>query len=195
VVINTAWQEEQFPARLGDGRRFGLQIHYSMEGRDHGGALETAGGIATALPWLGECFWVVSGDVHVPDFRFEAGVAQQFVACSDEARIWLLPNPDFNPQGDFALVGDRVQRDAPARPLTYANIALVRRSLVRDIAPGRHAKLNALLFRSAAAGTLGGELLQGPWHNLGTPAQLEALNREWPNPAPSPVPGRAPHPP
>ena len=43
VVINTAWLEEQFPLVLGDGARWGRRLHYSMEGRDHGGALETAG--------------------------------------------------------------------------------------------------------------------------------------------------------
>ena len=32
VVINTAWLEAQFPAALGDGARWGLAIHYSMEG-------------------------------------------------------------------------------------------------------------------------------------------------------------------
>ena len=52
VVINTAWLEEQIVAALGDGARFGLRIVYSMEGRDHGGALETAGGLKTALPLL-----------------------------------------------------------------------------------------------------------------------------------------------
>src|SRR5574343_668081 len=72
VVINTAHLEEQFPAALGDGSRWGLRIRYSMEGRDHGGALETTGGMAKALPWLGEAFWVLAGDVFVPDFRFEA---------------------------------------------------------------------------------------------------------------------------
>ena len=54
VVINTDWLEEQFPAALGDGSRFGLAIRYSMEGRDFGGALETAGGLATAWPLLGD---------------------------------------------------------------------------------------------------------------------------------------------
>ncbi|OYU74028.1 MAG: mannose-1-phosphate guanylyltransferase, partial [Burkholderiales bacterium PBB5] len=54
VVINTAWLEDHFPAALGDGSRWGLAIHYSMEGRDHGGPLETAGGIAKALPLLGD---------------------------------------------------------------------------------------------------------------------------------------------
>src|SRR5581483_5457756 len=54
VVVNTAWLEEQFEPALGDGARWGLRIRYSMEGRDHGGALETAGGIAKALPLLGD---------------------------------------------------------------------------------------------------------------------------------------------
>ena len=65
VVINTAWLEEQIVAAVGDGSRFGLAIAYSMEGRDHGGALETAGGIAKALPLLGDVFWVVSADVFL----------------------------------------------------------------------------------------------------------------------------------
>ena len=70
VVVNTAWLEEQFPLALGDGSRWGLRIVYSHEGRDHGGALETAGGIATALPLLSpngdEPFGLVSGDIHAP---------------------------------------------------------------------------------------------------------------------------------
>ena len=176
VVINTAWLEHQFPAALGDGSRWGLSIHYSMEGRDHGGALETAGGIATALPWLGECFWIVSGDIVIPDFRFDAAQAACFAAGDDDAHLWLLPNPGFNSAGDFALQGDQVLREGASRPLTYANIALVRKRLLRDIRPGQRAKLNALLFASAAAGKLGGELLHQRWHNLGTPDQLTALN-------------------
>ena len=52
VVINTAWLEEQFPALLGDGSTWGLSIRYSHEGAQFGGALETGGGMATALPLL-----------------------------------------------------------------------------------------------------------------------------------------------
>ncbi len=52
VMVNTAWLEQQIVDTLGDGARFGLAITYSREGRDHGGALETAGGLVKALPWL-----------------------------------------------------------------------------------------------------------------------------------------------
>ena len=180
VVINTAWLEDRYPATLGDGSRFGLAIHYSMEGRDHGGALETAGGIANALPLLGDCFWLVSGDIVAPGFPFPAGTAQRFATGADDAHLWLVPNPDFHAAGDFALSGDRVQRPAVGqpRPLTYANLALVRRTLVAGITPGQRAPLGPCLFASADAGRLGGERLAGAWHNLGTPAQLAAVNAQ-----------------
>ena len=106
VVINTAHLEDQFPAVLGDGARWGLRITYSMEGRDHGGALETAGGMAQALPLLGDAFWVLAGDVFVPGFRFEASAAQAFVAGEDWGQMWLVPNPAHVPQGDFALTSE-----------------------------------------------------------------------------------------
>ncbi len=178
VVINTAWLEEQFPTTLGDGSRFGLAITYSQEGRDHGGALETAGGIAKALPLLGPCFWLVSGDIVAPGLRFNAEAAQRFAQGSDDAHLWLVPNPDFHAAGDFALQGDRVRRPGTGqpRPLTYANLALVRHTLVAGISAGQHAALGPCLFASAAAGRLGGELLPGTWHNVGTPAQLRQLN-------------------
>ena len=179
VVINTAWLADQFPAALGDGSRWGLQIHYSHEGRDHGGALETAGGIAKALPWLGDCFWLVSGDIVAPGFAFDAARGAQFADGNDDAHLWLLPNPDFHAEGDFALAAGRVTRPPAGqpRPLTYANLALMRRRLVAGLLPGQRAPLGPLLFDSAAAGRLSGETWTGDWHNLGTPAQWSALQQ------------------
>ncbi len=194
VVINTAWLEDQFPATLGDGSRWGLSIHYATEGRDHGGALETAGGIAKALPWLGDCFWLVSGDIVAPGFGFDAGLGQRFADGDDDAHLWLVPNPDFHAQGDFALAGDRVRRPAPGqpRPLTYANLALMRRRLVAGIPPGQAAPLGPLLFDSAAAGRLAGQVWAGAWHNLGTPAQWAALQRVERVDTPPKLPPQAP---
>ena len=76
VVVNTAWLEDRIGEALGDGVRFGVSIRYSLEGRDHGGALETAGGLKKALPLLeladAEPFWYVAADVYAPGFDFTA---------------------------------------------------------------------------------------------------------------------------
>jgi len=187
VVINTAWLEAQFPETLGDGSRWGLSIHYSTEGSDHGGALETAGAIAKARHLLGDCFWLVSGDIFAPGFNFDARLAQRFADGEDQARLWLVPNPPYHPGGDFALDGDRVRRPPSGRPrpLTYANLALVRRTLVAGIQPGQRAALGPLLFASANAGRLGGEMLSGIWHNVGTPDQWQAVQADAPAEAPA----------
>lgn len=184
VVINTAWLEAQIPAALGDGSRWGLRIRYSKEGRDHGGALETAGGIAKALPLLvdgpDECFWVVSGDIHAPGFRFDAAQGERFAAGSLLAHLWLVPNPAFHAKGDFGLDAEGFGLADAAGPdglrWTYANLALCRASLCAGIAPGSKAALGPLLFAGMRERRISAEVWRGAWENVGTPAQLAALN-------------------
>lgn len=180
VVINTAWLEEQFPATLGDGSRWGLRIRYSMEGRDHGGALETAGALATALPLLqqggADAFWLVSGDIFMPDWHFAADRAQRFLDSDDLAHFVFVSNPPFHPRGDFGLTDDgRVVADAPQR-WTYANIGLVRAGLVEGLPAGRRMALRPFMDRAIAAGRVSGEVWRGAWENVGTPTQLDALD-------------------
>ena len=179
VVINTAWLEAQFPAALGDGARWGLSIRYSMEGRDHGGALETAGGIAKALPWLApkgdEAFWIVSGDVLAPGFVFDDGRRREFEDSGDLGHLWVVPNPPYHRGGDFALAGNRLGRGGDRR-WTYANLALLRPAMVAGVLPGTRAALGQPLFDAAEGGRLGGEPFGGEWHNLGTPDQLAEVN-------------------
>lgn len=184
VVVNTAWLEEQIPARLGDGSRFGLSIRYSFEGRDHGGALETAGGIAKALPLLADspddAFWLVSGDIFAPDFRFDGDQAAGFAAGDRLAHLWLVPNPPYHLKGDFGLGADGLGlADGPGpdgRTWTYANLALCRASLCGGIAAGTKAPLGPLLFDGMRRRRIGAEVYAGTWENVGTPAQLAALN-------------------
>jgi N-acetyl-alpha-D-muramate 1-phosphate uridylyltransferase len=174
VVINTAWLEERFPAALGDGARWGLTIHYSMEGRDHGGALETAGGIAKALHWLDEVFWVVAGDVFLPGFSFDATLAAGL-----NAFLWLVPNAPHHPRGDFGLGADgRLLGGAAAAAgprHTWASVGLFRRAMFEGIAPGTRLPLRPLLEREIAAGRVGGTLWQGGWTDVGTAERWAAL--------------------
>ena len=187
VVINTAWREAQIVAALGDGARWGLSIRYSMEGRDHGRALETAGGIAKALPLLADdaddTFWLVSGDIFAPAFRFDANAAQRFAEGGALAHLWLVPNPPYHLQGDFGLGADGRGLADPADPAsvggaswTYANLALCRPALCTHLAPGTRAALGPLLFDGMRARRITAEVYAGTWENVGTPAQLDALN-------------------
>ena len=180
IVVNTAWLEEQIVAALGDGTRWGVTLCYSREGRDHGGALETAGGIAKALPLLGDAFWIVSADVWAPDFTFSADAAARFVASGRLARLWLVPNPSFHPRGDFGLGADGLGIADGAGPdgqrWTYANIALARAEMFAAIAPGTHAALAPLLYAGMRERRIDAEVYRGRWENVGTPEQLAALN-------------------
>jgi N-acetyl-alpha-D-muramate 1-phosphate uridylyltransferase len=177
VVINTAWLEDQFPAQLGDGHRWGLQIHYSMEGRDHGGALETAGGIAKALPRLGERFWVVSGDVFVPGFAFEAAAVQRFDERAHLAHLWMVRNAPHHPRGDFLLGTDGLLRsEGEGERLTWASVGLFRAAMFEHVVPGTRLALRPLLDKAIGQSRLGGELWPGHWTDVGTAERLAALN-------------------
>jgi MurNAc alpha-1-phosphate uridylyltransferase len=178
VVINTAWLEAQFPAALGDGSRWGLRLQYSMEGRDHGGALETAGGIAKALPMLGDVFWVVSGDVYLHGYPFDAAAAARLEAARHvQAHLWLVPNAPHHPAGDFGIdAAGRLSLNAPPL-LTWASVGVFRASLFDGIVPGTRLPLRPVLMQGIAAGTLTGARWGGEWTDVGTVERWQQLER------------------
>ena len=164
IVINVAHLGHMIEARLGDGRHLGVRIRYS---REPDGPLETGGGIARALPFLGDApFVVVNADVWTDfDFGFAA-------RTGDPAHLVLIPNPPHHPGGDFSLVGDRARRDGP-RACTYAGLGVFAPDLFAGRAE-RHFPLAPLLFELAATGRLGAQLHTGRWFDIGTLERLAA---------------------
>ena len=176
VVVNTAWLEEQFPAVLGDGSRYGVQITYSFEGRDHGSALETAGGIAKALPLLGDAFWVVSGDVHIPSFPFDAIDAKRFIESGAQGQLWLVKNAPHHPEGDFGIDADRLASRTAQPRLTWASVGLFRAALFSDIPVGTRMALRPRLESAIDQRSLRAEFFGGSWTDVGTMERLASLN-------------------
>ena len=175
VVVNTAWLEEQFPAALGDGSRYGVHITYSFEGRDHGGALETAGGIAKALPLLGDAFWVVSGDVFVPDFRFDADASRAFAGSDALGQLWMVDNAPHHPKGDFGIDAQGLASRTIEPKLTWASIGLFRAALFSDIAVGTKMALRPKLELALDQRRLRALKYDGRWTDVGTMERLAAL--------------------
>ena len=176
VVVNTAWLEEQFPATLGDGSRYGVSITYSFEGRDHAGALETAGGIAKALPLLGDAFWVVSGDVYIPAFPFDATDAKLFVESGSLGQLWLVGNAAHHPGGDFGIDSNHLASRSAVPKLTWASVGLFRAALFSDIPVGTRLALRPRLESAIDQHSLRAEFFSGSWTDVGTMERLASLN-------------------
>lgn len=167
VVINLAHLGAMLRERLGDGRRFGLNIHYSDEGER---ALETGGGIFKALPLLGDGpFLVVNGDTWC-DYPFKPLA----LGRDDLAHLVLIDNPPHHPAGDFLLDGARLSLERGAR-LTFSGIGYYRPTLFADCEPGAF-PLAPLLRKAAARGRVSAEHYRDPWFDIGTPERLRALD-------------------
>lgn len=183
LVINHAHLGQQIEAALGDGSAFGARIAYSAEGS----ALETAGGIATAAPLLGdEPFIVVSADIYVEcDYRELAAKAQALGeadhAAGATAWLWMVNNRPWHPKGDFPMANGRLYPaadDSAGPKFTYSNLGIFSPRFFAGVTPGVKLAMRPILDREIAAGRVQAGLLEGEWHNLGTPEQLAALDRQ-----------------
>jgi len=183
IVINTAWLGHKLEAALGDGRRYGVNIHWSHE--PDGQPLETAGGIVQALPKLGhEPFVLVNGDIWL---RKHLTPLRAALTPGRQAHLVLVDNPAHHPQGDFLMACGEAQpvtgeryalssRDtALGRRLTYAGLAVYCPSLFQGLPRGIR-PLAPLLHEAIADGLVSGEYFPGPWVDVGTPERLRSLD-------------------
>ena len=175
IVVNVAQLGAQIEAALGDGARFGAKLCYSREREP----LEVAGGIATALPLLGEgVALVVSADVYAEfDYASLRPRVDAMEASADAPHLHMVmvPNPAYHPNGDFALRAGLLALDG-AR-LTFGNIALYRTSLFSKLPPGKKFKILPLYQDWIDRGWASGEIHTGHWANVGSPYELVRLDR------------------
>jgi MurNAc alpha-1-phosphate uridylyltransferase len=169
VVINHAHLGAQIEEALGDGSAWNLKIQYSPETT----ALETAGGIANALPFLGGApFLVVNGDVFAEiDFK---GLQ---LKSPHLAHLVMVDNPPQHLDGDFVVDSGKVTNQGNHK-LTFSGVGIYHPALFVDVEQGQAAKLAPLLRLAMAKGLVTGEHYQGVWHDIGTPERLRFLDKQ-----------------
>ena len=170
VVINLSHLGDMICESLGNGSKWGLNIHYSPEPEE---ALNTGGGIQQALPLLGDApFAVINADIftHYPFSRLRA------IKC-DQAHLIMVPNPDHNPKGDFAPQGGHIDPDSEPR-YTFSGISVYNPRFFESTSRGRFSVV-PMMISAAQEGKVTGELYRGLWHDIGTKQRLKTLRDEW----------------
>lgn len=163
VVINLSWHGKQIRAHVGDGSAFGIEVRYSDEGEQ---ALDTGGGIYHALPLLGTApFAVINADV------FTEYPLEQLRRCQPgAAHLVLVPNPEHNPEGDFALKAGQIAATGAPR-YTFAGLGVYHPQLFAGCEPGQF-RLSDVLAPAISGGRVSGELYAGHWIDVGTQERL-----------------------
>jgi MurNAc alpha-1-phosphate uridylyltransferase len=175
IVINVSHRADALIDALGTGSAWRVRIRWSREAEP----LETAGGIATASEMLlpGPAL-IVSGDIWTRfDYRSLLARMDAMTDAGSTARVHLVmvPNPPYHRSGDFALRAGRVERDGPER-LTFGNIGVYDTALFRALPRGVRLPMLPLYQTWIGEGCVSGERYDGPWANVGTPADLAALD-------------------
>jgi N-acetyl-alpha-D-muramate 1-phosphate uridylyltransferase len=164
VVINLHHLGHYIQEALGHGERFGLQLHYSIETT----LLGTAGGVAHALPLLGQDpFLLLSSDIFT-DFPLLSLPTQP----TGLAHLVLVPNPPWHVAGDFCLQEKgyiTLPLDSPsASAYTYGNIGVFNPALFANLPQDTFAEFGPLIRSTLATSAITGELYTGNWANVGT---------------------------
>ena len=176
IVINHAHLGEQIEAALGDGKKWGVCIQYSPEKV----ALETAGGIANALPLLGsELFLVVNSDIFT-DINFASLTPSPMRGGGwgegeTMAHLVMVDNPPQHAQGDFALQNGKLF-EAGEPKLTFSGVGVYHADLFASVTRGEAAKLAPLLKSAMAQGRVTAQHHTGAWYDVGTPQRLAELD-------------------
>ncbi len=175
IVINHAWLGQTLEQQLGNGERWGVNIHYSPEPE---GGLETAGGIIQALPLLGESpFLVINGDVYC-DFQFEHLLSQAKKMCEDNtclAHLVLVPSPEHNQIGDFGL--NEQQQVIKSGHETFAGLSVLSPALFKHRAVA-FLKLAPILREAMQQKQVSGCLFTGYWSDVGTVERLAETQKQ-----------------
>jgi MurNAc alpha-1-phosphate uridylyltransferase len=169
AVVNLHYHPAMLRAHLA-----GRKVIFSDETDE---LLETGGGVAKALPLLGDRpFMVVNSDNVWLGKNALLPLVEAWDAAAMDALLLLVPVEraiGYSRAGDFSLDGGRLVRrgEAARAPLVFTGAQILSPALFDDVPEGPFS-LNLVWDRAIAAGRAFGIGHPGGWCDVGTPEGL-----------------------
>ena len=169
------------------------RVHKHLEGRTapetvichETELLDTGGGVANALPHLGEApFFVLNSDVIMLDGPKSALLRLAETWCDARMDALLLTNATvrahgYSGRGDFVLSPDgavRRRREREIAPYLFTGVQIFHPRLFANCPDGAFS-LNWVYDKAAEAGRLYAIVHDGEWLHVGTPTALEHVEQ------------------
>jgi NDP-sugar pyrophosphorylase family protein len=174
VVICAGHLAEQIEDHVGDGRRFGLDVAYSVDGPT---LLGTGGALRRALPLLSEAFLVLYGDSYLPAAiepavaRFVAGGRAGLMTVLHNSNRWDTSNAEV---GDGLVRRYDKRRPTPAMEYVDYGLGILRASVFADQPWATETRFDLADVYSAlaAAGELLAHEVRERFYEIGSPTGL-----------------------
>jgi MurNAc alpha-1-phosphate uridylyltransferase len=175
VVVNTHYMAAKVAVALAQRQAPNIEISHEDE------LLDTGGGVARALPSLGEMFFVINADVFWLNGKDAAllRLVSAFDPDCMDAMLLLqrtVSAVGYDGSGDYLVDPEgkpRRRREREIAPYLFAGIQLLHRRLF-DNWEERVFSLVRLFDRAETAERLRAIVHDGEWYHIGTPAGLAA---------------------
>ena len=168
IIINVSHLSEMIIDKLGDGKKFGVSINYSIEKPQ---PLETGGGIQNALHLIGEKpFLAINSDIYT-----DCELQKISISKNDLGSLVMVKNPSHNLEGDFSLENSRITLNDKNK-LTYSGIAILNPKIFKNIKLKKY-KLVNILIDCIKNNKISGYKHNGVWHDVGTKDRLETVEK------------------
>lgn len=180
VVVNTHWLPEKIEDHLRD--RSAPETRISREDE----LLETGGGIAKALPMLGEdAFYGANADIVWRDGATPAllRLARTWDDERMDALLMLTATvraTSYDGGGDFLMdpMGKLTRRpERQIAPYVFTGVQILHPRLFKDVPSGPFS-MNLLYDRALDADRLYGMAHDGDWYHVGTPDAIDVADAE-----------------
>jgi NDP-sugar pyrophosphorylase family protein len=183
IIINLHHLGPMIEHALGDGTRFGLNLHYSHEAviLGTGGGIKQVEGFFSGEPFLvlnGDTLFELDLDAFIAFHRERDAAATLVVRPDPDAERWGLVEIGSN-RRVVSITGRGVPADGPLEPRMFAGIHILHPRLLRAVPQGKESSIIDAYVRGLHEGEqILGYDLTGYWSDVGTPERYAQVEQD-----------------